>query len=229
MGPEATVDFMDKIIKATPANDDSDHIHMLVDNNPQIPSRVKAILEAGESPGPVMAQMARQLENWGADFIAIPCNTAHFYYLEVKSAVKIPVLNIIQITKEKILQEIPNVKKIGLLATTAVLVTRLYHNAFQEHSVDILTPDAHNQQKVMDLIFAVKSNQYSAELIKELQQIANELIKEGAQAIIFGCTELSVLAKDIHNIAVPTFDPSQILAEEVIHIVKGQSNVLNKN
>ncbi len=155
MGPEATVDFMDKIIKATPANDDSDHIHMLVDNNPQIPSRVKAILGSGESPGPVMVQMARQLEKWGANFIAIPCNTAHLYYPEVKSAVKIPVLNIITSTRDRVLQEIPDIKRLGLLASTAVMVTRLYHDAFQEYNIEILVPNKDLQEKIMTIIFGV--------------------------------------------------------------------------
>ncbi len=228
MGPEATVDFMDKIIKATPANDDSDHIRMLVDNNPRIPSRVKAILGSGESPGPVMVQIARQLEKWGADFLAIPCNTAHFYYPEVKSAVKIPVLNIITSTRDRVLQEIPDIKRLGLLASTAVMVTRLYHDAFQEYNVEILLPTKDLQEKIMTIIFEVKSNKYDAELVKELKEIANELIKNGAQAIIFGCTELSVLAKDAGYFSIPTFDPAQILAEEVVRIAKGQSNTLNK-
>jgi aspartate racemase len=228
MGPEATVDFMDKIIKATPAADDSDHIRMLVDNNPQIPSRVKAILGSGESPAPVMIQMARQLEKWGADFLAIPCNTAHLYYSEVKNAVKIPVLNIINSTRERVLQEMPTIKKIGLLASTAVIITELYHNVFKPDNIEVLTPNKNLQQKIMTLIFDVKSNKYTAESIQELNEIADELIKSGAQAIIIGCTELSVLAKDAESIGVPTFDPSQILAEEVVRIAKNQNDILEK-
>ena len=81
MGPEATVDLMQRIIANTSAIDDVDHIRCIVDNNPKIPSRIKAILEqGGENPGPSMAEMARRLEKWGADFLVIPCNTAHYYY-----------------------------------------------------------------------------------------------------------------------------------------------------
>ncbi len=77
MGPEATVDLMRRIIANTPALDDIDHIRCIVDNNPKIPSRIKALIEAdGESPGPVMAAMGKSLEAYGVDFLAIPCNTA---------------------------------------------------------------------------------------------------------------------------------------------------------
>ncbi|RLB91348.1 MAG: aspartate racemase RacD, partial [Deltaproteobacteria bacterium] len=77
MGPEATVDLMQRIISLTPALDDIDHIRCIVDNNPKVPSRIKAIIEGdGEDPGPCMADMGRRLESWGADFLVIACNTA---------------------------------------------------------------------------------------------------------------------------------------------------------
>ena len=77
MGPEATIDLMKRVFRATPAQDDRDHVHLLVDNNPQVPSRIQALLEkTGESPGPCLCDMARKLESWGADFLAMPCNTA---------------------------------------------------------------------------------------------------------------------------------------------------------
>ncbi|CEP66104.1 Aspartate racemase [Moorella glycerini] len=221
MGPEATVDFMDKIIKTTPAGDDCDHIRMLVDNNPQIPSRVQAILGSGESPAPVLVQMARNLEKWGADFLAIPCNTAHLYYSDIKNAVKIPVLNMVKSARKRILSELPDIKKIGLLASTAVVVTRLYHDVFKEDNIELITPDEKQQQMVMAIIFAVKANQWTNKQLQDLQKLINELIARGAEAILFACTELSVIAKGIQDFGVPAFDAAQILAEEVVHIVKG--------
>src|SRR5210317_1086324 len=98
MGPEATVDLMRRIIRLTPALDDADHIRCIVDNNPKVPSRIKAIIEGdGEDPGPCMADMGRRLESWGADFLVIACNTAHFYYGAVQQAVNIPVVNLIDL------------------------------------------------------------------------------------------------------------------------------------
>ena len=101
MGPEATVDLMQRVIDATPAIDDVDHIRMLVDNNPKVPSRIKALIDVtGKSPAPCMIDMARGLEKQGADFLVIPCNTAHHYYSDVAAAVDIPVINLIELTAD---------------------------------------------------------------------------------------------------------------------------------
>ena len=96
MGPEATVEFMRRLVAAIPAQDDSDHLHVIADNNPKIPSRIKAILEGGgEDPTPVLVAMARKLEAMGADVLTIPCNTAHYYHPAIAEAVGIPVLDMV--------------------------------------------------------------------------------------------------------------------------------------
>ena len=101
MGPEATIDLMYRVFEQTSASDDSGHIRLLVDNNPKVPSRIKAIIEGtGESPAPCMVQMAQGLVSQGADFLVIPCNTAHYYYQDVASSVDVPVINLLDITAE---------------------------------------------------------------------------------------------------------------------------------
>ena len=74
MGPDATVDFMAKVLAATPASADQEHVHMLTDHNPHVPDRTRAILARDGEPGPVLAQMAKQLQDGGADIIVMPCN-----------------------------------------------------------------------------------------------------------------------------------------------------------
>ena len=121
MGPEATVDLMQRIIRLTPALDDIDHLRCIVDNNPKVPSRIKAIIEGhGEDPGPHMAEMARKLEAYGTDFLVIACNTAHYYYETVKEAVEIPVINLIDLVASHIKQQYPRQDKVGILASPAV-------------------------------------------------------------------------------------------------------------
>ena len=139
MGPEATVDFMHRIINLTPAKDDNDHIRMLIDNNPKVPSRIKSIIEGkGEDPTPHLIEMAQQLENQGADFLVIPCNTAHYYYDKIVSHISIPVLNMVDLTVENIIVDLPEIKKVGLLASTAVLIINLYKNFFCSISTSII-------------------------------------------------------------------------------------------
>lgn len=96
MGPSATVDLMDKIIKNTPAKKDQGHIKMIVDHNPQIPDRTAYLLQNGEDPTIPLLTCARNLEQWGADFIAIPCNTAHAFVDEIQQNISIPIIHMIE-------------------------------------------------------------------------------------------------------------------------------------
>ena len=92
MGPEATVLLMQKLLRAVPATDDADHIPLIVDQNPQVPSRIRYLLEGqGENPGPVLARMAANLQRAGAQAIAIACNTAHYWYDELVAQGGLPI------------------------------------------------------------------------------------------------------------------------------------------
>ncbi|WP_107851052.1 cysteate racemase [Oceanimonas marisflavi] len=222
MGPEATVDLMRRVIALTPAGDDADHIHMLVDNNPKVPSRIKALIEGtGESPGPFMAEMARGLERAGVDFLVIPCNTAHMYHAEVAEAVQIPVVNILDVTVRHVLERHPNIKKVGLLASTAVEMTRLYHEKFAQKGVRVLFPEAEQQHDVMTLIREVKAKSYDYDSLARYNAAATALKERGAECLILACTELSVIADKLVS-DIPVYDASQLLAEHIVDQVKGE-------
>ncbi|MFP2768693.1 aspartate/glutamate racemase family protein [Oceanisphaera sp. KMM 10153] len=221
MGPEATVDLMRRVIAATPARDDIDHIHMLVDNNPKVPSRIKALIEGtGESPAPFMANMAQGLERAGVDFLVIPCNTAHMYYPEVVAAVSIPVVNILDVTVQHVKRCQPDIRRVGMLASTAVENIRLYHDKFDAEDIETLFPAAAHQEKVMALIKGVKSNDYDADTLARYNEAAAWLKSQGAECLVLACTELSVIADKL-TIDLPVYDASQLLAEHIVYRVKG--------
>lgn len=221
MGPEATVDLMRRVIALTPAGDDADHIHMLVDNNPKVPSRLKALIEkTGPSPGPFIARMAQGLAEQGADFLAMPCNTAHHYYPEIAASVAIPVLNLMQLTAQNISTTQPGTRRVGLLASTALLQIRLYEPWFDSVGIDILYPDAQRQSALMDLIRAVKAG--SKELnIRALNQAAETLADSSADSLLIACTELSVIADSLHT-PLRTEDTAQILAQAIVQHARSQ-------
>lgn len=127
MGPEATIDLFYKIIKLTPAEKDQDHLRIIIDNNPKIPDRIAAILGKGEDPLPVLQETARNLEKAGADFIIIPCNTAHYFLSSIQESIKIPILNMIEETAKETQKRIPQIQKVGLLASIGVYETKIYH------------------------------------------------------------------------------------------------------
>lgn len=220
MGPEATVDLMARVLKATPAMDDVDHIRMIVDNNPKVPSRIKALLEGtGESPGPCMAEMGRKLEAWGVDFLAIPCNTAHYYYDDVQKTVSIPVLNMIDLTVEAIDRENPGIKTVGLLATTTVVNLELFKKRFADRNIDLIHPSAPLQDDLMAAVRQIKTSRYGHEVVEVLQTCADELVSRQAGALLIACTELSVIGHEL-KAPVPVYDSSQVLAESIVKEAK---------
>ena len=213
MGPDATVELMRRVIAATPAEDDADHIHMLVDNNPKVPSRLKALLEGGgENPGPVIAQMAKGLEQAGADFLVIPCNTAHYYHHYAQDAVDIPVWHLIQLSLQTIRKQYP-VRRIGLLASSAVQKIALFEPFFAEAGLELVYPDDAAQETIMRVIRAVKAGALTDELLAEYNCAVAGM--SGVEAYLLGCSELSVLL-DRHAQVLPVIDALQVLAEGIV-------------
>jgi aspartate racemase len=222
MGPEATVDLMLRIIRLTPAMDDQDHIRCIVDNNPKVPSRIKAIIEGGgEDPGPVMADMGRRLEAWGADFLVIPCNTAHYYYDAVQEAVKIPVINMIDRVVAQVKADFSKVAHIGMLASPAVAITKLYTRRFETLGMTEIWPDTEHQDRLFSIIRQVKAGGVSPDLHRQYAQVCEHLKDQGVGVAVVACTELSALGGG--NLPLDTIDASQILAEAIVRMVKHPS------
>lgn len=218
MGPEATVDLMQRIIRLTPALDDIDHIRCVVDNNPKVPSRIKAIIEGdGEDPGPCMADMGRRLETFGADFLVIACNTAHYYYDAVQEAVTIPVINLIDLVSQYVTAHYPDQEKIGILASPAVAMTGLYTQRFKKLNIRDIWPDPDAQDSLFKVIKAVKKGDTGTGVRAAYKKVCDNLLHKGAQTAIIACTELSALDS---SLPIHTVDAAQVLAMEIVQVVK---------
>ena len=221
MGPQATVDLMQRIIRLTKASDDIDHIRCIVDNNPKIPSRIKAIIEKnGEDPGPCMADMARRLETWGADFLAIACNTAHYYYEIVRRAVDIPVINMIDSVLDHLKQTQPDSSEIGVLASPAIRITRLYEKKFNRVDIKIVYPDHKYQEVLFHVIRQVKAGNIGSSVLGSYTDVCHHLKNKKIFAAIIACTELSALNA---KTSLKTIDAADILAKKIIDIAKNNT------
>lgn len=219
MGPEATVDLMQRLIRLTPARDDIDHIRCIVDNNPKVPSRIKAIIEGtGESPAPCLADMARRLEAWGADFLVIPCNTAHYYYPDVQAAVRIPVVNLIQLMVDTVVERMPGVRKAGLLASPAVRITGLYEVPFGARGVEVVYPEVFEEGRLLKVIKDIKAGRVDEDVRKAFADVVANVALRGAEVGIVACTELGVIGEQ--GFCMPVFDAAEVLAEEIVAVVK---------
>lgn len=224
MGPEATIDLMRRILRLTPAMDDADHIHCIIDDNAKVPSRIKAIIEkTGESAGPVLAAMARRLEAAGADFLAMPCNTAHYYYPEIQSAVNIPVLNIIALTVEAAIKAGRKSAGcvVGVLASPSIRITGLYDEQVKNFNASTLYPDAPAQAALFNLIKRVKSGNYDHAACGALNDFAAMLAAGGADVAVIACTELSVINTQT-KADIPVVDAAEVLAQAIIQEAKGR-------
>ncbi|MEL6701422.1 MAG: amino acid racemase, partial [Pseudomonadota bacterium] len=157
MGPAATLDLMARVMAAVPAQDDRDHVPLMVDQNPQVPSRIARLIEGdGEDPAPVLADMARRLQGAGAQALAMACNTAHHYADAVRDAVDIPFLDMVDIAAA----HVPHGAEVALLASPAVAQIGLYDAALATRGATIRHPKA---DAALDLIRHVKARGPDAE------------------------------------------------------------------
>jgi aspartate racemase len=216
MGPDATVDFMAKVIAATPASKDQDHVRLLVDQNPKVPNRQAAQAGAGEDPGPAMAAMAKGLESAGADFLVMPCNTAHAFADRVRDAVSIPLVSIIDVTVDACREY----GVIGVLTTRACLDAGLYQAAFAAAGLDAVLQDEAEIEELMRLVTAIKAGDQGESIAHDMQSLAGALVDRGAKAIIAACTEIPlVLTPDMLD--VPLVSSTDVLAETTVAIATG--------
>ncbi|MEM3486425.1 MAG: amino acid racemase [Candidatus Methanomethyliaceae archaeon] len=216
MGPEATVELFRRIVRYTPAQRDQDHLHILIDNNPKIPDRTKAILGEGPSPLPALISSARRLQQLGADFLVIPCNTAHYWLPQLCSYIDVPILDMVQETTNMVASA--GFRKVGLLATTGTVYSGVYHKAAQDAGIVLLTPSTESQQVIMHAIYSIKAGNY--EVYDNIIYVIYELLTQKAEAVILGCTELSILLANIKNVNCPLFDALDILAQKVVRYAK---------
>lgn len=216
MGPLATVDMMKRIIENSSVQKEQDHLHMIVDNYPQIPDRIAAIFEDGPDPVPYMAKSARLLERSGADFIVIACNTAHVFLAKIQQQIAIPILDMPYETALYVKRA--NLAKVGLLATDVTIEKSLYHKPFEELGINVIQPEFTDQEMVKQGIALVKEGELQNGK-NDLKQAAHRLIKEGAEAIVLGCTEVALALYSSENF--PVIDPTDIMAKTVVRIAYG--------
>jgi aspartate racemase len=218
MGPAATLDCFAKIIKNTPAKKDQDHLRVIIDSNPKIPDRPAAIIGKGESPVPALVQECRCLQLAGADFIIIPCVTAHFFLEDIRQQVSLPILSILDVVTETIVREHAQITTVGLLAITATISSGLFQKRLAAANIQTIVPDETGQPTVMAAVADIKKTQPArsrAQITTDLIATAEDLISRGARGIVAGCTEIPLALKPEH-LSVPYFDALTILARAAI-------------
>ena len=223
MGPMATIDFMGKVVRNTPAACDQDHIQVVVCSAANIPDRTAAILGEGADPFPVMRDTLRRLEAAGATRIAMPCNTAHHWHDALQAATAVPILHIVDAVAET-LAHAPG-GRIGVLATDGTILAGIYATRLAERGFSCQMPDADGQAAVMRAIRLVKAG-HLTEARTILQAQAEALVAVGCCRIVMACTEIPVALASVKGpLGDVLVDATDALAQACVRACMGDVSV----
>ena len=221
MGPMASALFYEILTEMTPAEKDQDHIETVILSDPLVPDRTAAILSEDERDRmAVEKRIARDiavLKQAGCTELVVTCNTSHFFLDRMGSAVPLPVVHLIGETVEAVKTLDGNSAgngPVAVLATDGTIRTRIYQNALEAEDMEAWLPDASCQKMVMSVIYdyVKRGKPVPLELWKSIDERVHEA---GCRNAILGCTELSVLKKDL-ELDSHYVDPLVIAALRVI-------------
>lgn len=190
MGPLATADFLRKLIEATPAERDQDHVPVIVYSVPQIPDRVGPVLDSTRaSPVPAMIEGVRTLERAGVGAIAIPCITAHHWYDELCQAATVPIIHIAEASAAA-LRARGVAGQVGLLATEATLHSGFFQTRLEAHGLQVVgATEQELHELVLPAIARVKRNDLPGACTLASQAV-ERLLERGAEIAVLACSEL---------------------------------------
>lgn len=210
LGPMASVYFYELLTAHTAAEKDSDHIDLILSSRASTPDRTAFILgESKDDPAPVMCKEARRLECAGATLIAIPCNTAHFFYRQIQDAVSVPVINIIEETVKMLARS--GTRKIGVLATEGTVRSGAYKSVAERYGIGYAVPCDADQKTLNHLIYG-QIKRGDAPDTEAFSRVCGHLRKDGCDRLVLGCTELSLIGKAVRQDPHIFADSLEILA-----------------
>jgi len=218
VGPLASSYFYELVINKTKVKSDQEHIDMVILNHATIPDRTAYILgKSDESPYDYLKRDIVVLEQLGAKYILMTCNTSHFFYDDLKKITTVPLLNMIEDTILNVKES--NIKKVMILATTGTIESKLYQNMCSKYNLDYEIPNEEIQNKVMHIIYNnIKQG-------KEIEvDVWNNIINSSdCEAYILGCTELSVVKKEL-QLGSNFVDPLEVEVDKVIKLFGKEKN-----
>ncbi len=222
MGPMATVNLAEAIVRNTQAETDQDHPPMIVDSNTRIADRTAFLLgKSDKDPRGELIKSAKRLETAGAGCIIMPCNTAHAFYKDIAAATSVPVLHMTDETAKWIKTYYPDETKVGILATQGTYSAGVYKNSLEKFDLVEIRPDEAGQKEVMGLIYdGIKANNFAYDYSKYKETIQRLKEENNVKVVVLGCTELSV-AQQLNPLEGIFVDPLQVIARAAIAKVNG--------
>ena len=219
LGPIATAHFMELVIRMTEAGTDQEHLDMIIYNRPSIPDRTGYILDQTKpNPLPEMIRTGNALARQGAKLIAIPCMTAHYFHRELTRYIEAPIVHAIHETAVHLKKH--GITKAGIMATDGTIRSKLFQQELEKHGITPVIPGEQGQKCVMSVIYDdIKANKPAG--MDKFDYAAEDLRNQGAQAIILGCTELSLVKRD-QSIGAGYLDAMEVLAQTCVRACGGK-------
>jgi aspartate racemase len=218
MGPEATVYFLDRLVRATAARTDQDHPPVLIYSLPQVPNRTEAILHRGSSPVPYLLRGLKTLHRAGADFAVIPCITAHYFLPRLTARSSLPTLDLLAETLAAVEMLQPRPGAVGLIATDGTIRSGIVSRLFEPAGIRLIVPSARDQRRVMTAIYGqkgIKTGVTEGRPRDTILDVARDLVRRSAGAVMAGCTEIP-LVLCATDLPVPLIEPMAIGARAAV-------------
>lgn len=223
MGPVATVDFFQKVIVETQASNDEDHVPLLIQSDPRIPPRPAAILQGAESPLTALMAGRDRLIAAGAQALAMPCNTAHFWFDELVKDCPVPFLSIVDACCQELAGKAAPGAQVAVIGTRATLAAKLFDAPLSNLGYTSVQPSEQAMaQWVLPGIQLVKAGR-AAEGGQLIEQAVGQLLADGASVVILACTETPLALDAIQSeLRVNCIDSTNALAKSCVNWWKRQ-------
>lgn len=192
LGPAATALFLQEVVELTPAAKDQEHLDLIVLDHSTTPDRTAAILGSGPDPTDSLRRDALRLKALGVDFVSVPCNTAHHFLHAIEASAGVPLLSIVDVT---VAAAVARGSSVAVLATDGTRAARVYQDALEAAGASVVLPSDEDQKLVMSVIYdGVKAG--GPVDVVGLRGVIDGLLTDGADVVVMGCTELSVVYAD---------------------------------
>lgn len=215
LGPETTSEFYLDLVFSCQKKDGTARPPIIISSVP-LPYKIEEDLilrsEGAERYVPFLTKEAQRLEKAGADFIVMPCNSLHVFIKEIRDAVNIPVLSIVEETVKFLKRE--NMNKVGIVSTSATIKNKLYENAFAENGIEYVTPNEFQQAKMGKFILNLVVGQQKNRDREELINIINDFENKGLDCVILACTDLQLLIP--HHPTLKIFDTMKVFVDATV-------------
>lgn len=214
LGPETTANFYLDIIFSCQKKDNTHRPSIIIASVP-LPYKIQeAIIKniGFEQAAPFLIEEAKRLEKAGADFIVMPCNSLHVFITEIRNAVDIPVLSIVEETVKFLKKN--NLNKVGILSTSATIQNKLYENAFAQNQMGYETPDDFQQARIDTCILHLVTGMQNNKDREELIDIISDFEKKNVDCVVLACTDLQLLTPQHKTLKI--FDTMKIVADATV-------------